>query len=93
MSNIEEKIGGLMADMRHVREDITKMLHMTERNNEEMIVQKYKMNEVETKLDKTTKIVNSHEKIKNRAVGVVAASGAFGAFVLYLGQTIIKVFM
>jgi len=93
MSSIEEKIGGLMADMRHVREDINKMLHITERTNEDLIVQKHKMKEAEDRLTNVEVTVSGHEKIKNKAVGVVAASSAFGAFVLYLGQTIIKVVM
>jgi len=93
MSSIEEKIGGLMADMRHVREDINKMLHLTERTNEDMIVQKHKMKEAEVRLSGLEITVSGHEKIKQKAVGVVAASGAIGAGVLYLGQLIIKVFM
>jgi len=93
MSSIEEKIGGLMADMRHVREDINKMLHLTERTNEDLIVQKHKMREAEERLSGLETTVSGHEKIKNKAVGVVAASGAIGAGVLYLGQLIIKVFM
>ena len=93
MSGIEEKIGGLMADMRHVRGDVGKILQAMERNSEDLIIQKHKMKQVESRLDNTEGKVNNHEKIKNKAVGVVAASSILGGFMLYLGQSIIKVFL
>jgi hypothetical protein len=93
MSGIEEKIGGLMADMRHVRGDVGKILEAMERNSEDLIIQKHKMLQVESRLDNTEVKVNGHEKIKNKAIGWVTASSMFGGFMLYLGQSIIKVFL
>lgn len=93
MSSIDEKIGGLMADMRHVREDVSKMLHLAERTNEDLVIQKYKIQEAEERLIKVEATVDGHDKLKNKAFGFAAASGAFGTFVLYLGHTIAKAWL
>ena len=93
MSSIDEKIGGLMADMRHVREDMSTLLHRSEKTNKDIVIQQYKMEEAEKRLDNLEPKVNTHEKIKNKAFGMAAGFSLFGGVIVSIGHTLIRIFM
>jgi chromosome segregation ATPase len=95
IDEISQKLGSFETHIKTTSDNVRKILKSQEKLTKDVILQGSDLDSAHKRIDSTKEdikvledTVESHEAVKNKAVGIVSAAGVFGGALGYLGNII-----
>ena len=90
IDEVSKSLGALEAGMEHIKSKVDDIYAKVDTTNGSLIVQEQKIKSAHKRLDVVQPMVEGHEDIKNKGIGIIAVlSIAFSALGAFIGKVLL----